>query len=232
MTTVYNMFQHQSLGIKINIQVTKLVLLRQRPAKLSIGHHGERSLESFCHWQNEEYGGARYLGNNQVPGGKDDAPPVDAAVFVTSSMLARERLQLLLTDLDNLLGRRVDALGGSLGCPVSQDAQLSAYAWESVHQHCQAESYYGYAYSQWPLQPSKLSDLEKPLQLTGQISAFTRMSRVTLLVSFEAAYARRHLDKGQLHLENNSQVFCFFTFIVWVPARYHSSPGNANAQNS
>lgn len=25
------MFQHQSLGIKINIQVTKLVLLRQRP---------------------------------------------------------------------------------------------------------------------------------------------------------------------------------------------------------
>ncbi|EGW06551.1 A disintegrin and metalloproteinase with thrombospondin motifs 17 [Cricetulus griseus] len=84
MNMVYNMFQHQSLGIKINIQVTKLVLLRQRPAKLSIGHHGERSLESFCHWQNEEYGGARYLGNNQVPGGKDDSPSVDAAVFVTS----------------------------------------------------------------------------------------------------------------------------------------------------
>uniref|UniRef100_G1NYZ6 ADAM metallopeptidase with thrombospondin type 1 motif 17 n=1 Tax=Myotis lucifugus TaxID=59463 RepID=G1NYZ6_MYOLU len=83
MNMVYNMFQHQTLGIKVNIQVTKLVLLRQRPAKLSIGHHGERSLESFCHWQNEEYGGARYLGNNQVPGGKDDTPPVDAAVFVT-----------------------------------------------------------------------------------------------------------------------------------------------------
>ncbi|XP_049761199.1 A disintegrin and metalloproteinase with thrombospondin motifs 17 [Elephas maximus indicus] len=83
MNMVYNMFQHQSLGIKVNVQVTKLVLLQQRPAKLSIGHHGERSLESFCHWQNEEYGGARYLGNNQVPGGKDDTPPVDAAVFVT-----------------------------------------------------------------------------------------------------------------------------------------------------
>ncbi|XP_066095933.1 A disintegrin and metalloproteinase with thrombospondin motifs 17 isoform X4 [Saccopteryx bilineata] len=83
MNMVYNMFQHQSLGIKVNVQVTKLVLLRQRPTKLSIGHHGERSLESFCHWQNEEYGGARYLGNNQVPGGKDDTPPVDAAVFVT-----------------------------------------------------------------------------------------------------------------------------------------------------
>ncbi|XP_037688836.1 A disintegrin and metalloproteinase with thrombospondin motifs 17 isoform X2 [Choloepus didactylus] len=83
MNMVFNMFQHQSLGIRLNLQVTKLVLLRQRPAKLSIGHHGERSLESFCHWQNEEYGGARYLGNNQVPGGRDDPPAVDAAVFVT-----------------------------------------------------------------------------------------------------------------------------------------------------
>uniref|UniRef100_A0A803T0E9 ADAM metallopeptidase with thrombospondin type 1 motif 17 n=1 Tax=Anolis carolinensis TaxID=28377 RepID=A0A803T0E9_ANOCA len=58
MNMVYNMFQHQSLGVKVNIRVTKLVLLRRRPAKLSIGHHGERSLESFCHWQNEEFGGA------------------------------------------------------------------------------------------------------------------------------------------------------------------------------
>ncbi|KAF2973974.1 hypothetical protein EK904_001835 [Melospiza melodia maxima] len=83
MNMVYNMFQHQSLGIKVNIRVTKLVLLHSRPAKLSIGHHGERSLESFCQWQNEEYGGAKYLGNNQVPGARDDTPPVDAAVFVT-----------------------------------------------------------------------------------------------------------------------------------------------------
>lgn len=28
---VYNMFQHQSLGIKVSIRVTKLVLLRNRP---------------------------------------------------------------------------------------------------------------------------------------------------------------------------------------------------------
>lgn len=52
-------------------------------ARLSIGHHGERSLESFCQWQNEEFGGAKYLGNNQVPGARDDTLPVDAAVFVT-----------------------------------------------------------------------------------------------------------------------------------------------------
>ncbi|KAG2470371.1 ATS17 metalloproteinase, partial [Polypterus senegalus] len=83
MNMVYNMFHHQSLGIRVNIRVTKLVLLHSRPEKIKIGHHGERSLESFCQWQYEEYGGARYLGNNHVPGGKDDTPPVDAAVFVT-----------------------------------------------------------------------------------------------------------------------------------------------------
>ncbi|XP_075431394.1 A disintegrin and metalloproteinase with thrombospondin motifs 17 [Ascaphus truei] len=82
MNMVYNMFQHQSLGIKVDIRVTKLVLLQSRPAKLSIGHHGERSLESFCHWQNEEYGGTKYLGSNHVPGAKDDTS-VDVAVFVT-----------------------------------------------------------------------------------------------------------------------------------------------------
>ncbi|XP_030045594.1 A disintegrin and metalloproteinase with thrombospondin motifs 17-like [Microcaecilia unicolor] len=83
MSMVYNMFQHQSLGIKLYIQVTKLILLHSRPSKLSIGHHGERSLESFCLWQSEEYSGTKYLGNNQVPGGKDDVPPVDTAVFIT-----------------------------------------------------------------------------------------------------------------------------------------------------
>ncbi|XP_073474477.1 A disintegrin and metalloproteinase with thrombospondin motifs 17 isoform X2 [Aquarana catesbeiana] len=82
MNMVYNMFQHQSLGIKVNIRVTKLVLLHSRPTKLSIGHHGERSLESFCHWQNEEYGGTTYLGNNHVPGAKEETP-VDVAVFMT-----------------------------------------------------------------------------------------------------------------------------------------------------
>uniref|UniRef100_A0A8D2LWD1 ADAM metallopeptidase with thrombospondin type 1 motif 17 n=1 Tax=Varanus komodoensis TaxID=61221 RepID=A0A8D2LWD1_VARKO len=87
MNMVYNMFQHQSLGVKVNIQVTKLVLLRRRPAKLSIGHHGERSLESFCHWQNEEFGGAKYLGNNQVPGARDDTPSADAAVFLLDVFL-------------------------------------------------------------------------------------------------------------------------------------------------
>ncbi|XP_064192691.1 A disintegrin and metalloproteinase with thrombospondin motifs 17 isoform X1 [Anguilla rostrata] len=83
MNMVYNMFHHKSLGVRLNIRVTKLVLLHNRPETLKVGHHGERSLESFCHWQYEEYGGARYLGNNYVPGGRDDLPPVDAAVFVT-----------------------------------------------------------------------------------------------------------------------------------------------------
>uniref|UniRef100_A0A3Q1JQ82 ADAM metallopeptidase with thrombospondin type 1 motif, 17 n=1 Tax=Anabas testudineus TaxID=64144 RepID=A0A3Q1JQ82_ANATE len=83
MNMVYNMFHHQSLGVKINIQVTKLVLLHSRPEKLKVGHHGERSLESFCHWQYHEFGGAQYLGSNRVSGGRDDTPPVDTAVLVT-----------------------------------------------------------------------------------------------------------------------------------------------------
>lgn len=51
--------------------------------KLKVGHHGEKTLESFCHWQHEEFGGARYLGSNHVPGGRDDPPPTDVAVLVT-----------------------------------------------------------------------------------------------------------------------------------------------------
>lgn len=83
MNMVYNMFLHQSLGVRVNIRVTKLVLLHTRPEKLKVGHHGERSLESFCHWQHEEFSGARYLGTNHVPGGRDDPPPLDVAVLVT-----------------------------------------------------------------------------------------------------------------------------------------------------
>ncbi|KAK3562388.1 hypothetical protein QTP86_033525 [Hemibagrus guttatus] len=83
MNMVYNMFQHQSLGVKLNVRFTKLVLLHSRPKKLKVGHHGEKTLESFCHWQHEEFGGARYLGNNHVPGGRDDPPPMDVAVLVT-----------------------------------------------------------------------------------------------------------------------------------------------------
>ncbi|KAM6981431.1 A disintegrin and metalloproteinase with thrombospondin motifs 17 isoform 2-T3 [Aplochiton taeniatus] len=83
MNMVYNMFHHKSLGVRVNIRVTKLVLLHTRPDKLKVGHHGERALESFCQWQYQEYGGPRYLGNNYVPGGRDNIPPVDTAVLVT-----------------------------------------------------------------------------------------------------------------------------------------------------
>lgn len=48
-----------------------------------MGHHGEQSLESFCNWQYQEFGGARYLGTNHVPSGREDTPPVDTAVLVT-----------------------------------------------------------------------------------------------------------------------------------------------------
>uniref|UniRef100_A0A8D0CTY3 ADAM metallopeptidase with thrombospondin type 1 motif 17 n=1 Tax=Sander lucioperca TaxID=283035 RepID=A0A8D0CTY3_SANLU len=32
--------------------------------KLKVGHHGERSLESFCHWQYQEFGGCQTLQHN------------------------------------------------------------------------------------------------------------------------------------------------------------------------
>ncbi|XP_039858074.1 A disintegrin and metalloproteinase with thrombospondin motifs 17 isoform X1 [Simochromis diagramma] len=83
MNMVYNMFHHPSLRVRLDIRVTKLMLLYNRPEKLKVGHHGERSLESFCHWQHQEFGGPWYLGTNHVPGGRDDVPPVDSAVLVT-----------------------------------------------------------------------------------------------------------------------------------------------------
>lgn len=60
--------------------ITSVSVLQE---KLKVGHHGERSLQSFCHWQYQEFGGPRYLGTNHVPGGRDDIPPVDTAVLVT-----------------------------------------------------------------------------------------------------------------------------------------------------
>ncbi|XP_036390580.1 A disintegrin and metalloproteinase with thrombospondin motifs 17-like [Megalops cyprinoides] len=82
MNMVYNMFQHKSLSVPLNVRLTKLVLLHSRPESLQIGHHGEKALDSFCHWQQQEFG-THYLGNNLVPGGKNDPPPVDVAVLIT-----------------------------------------------------------------------------------------------------------------------------------------------------
>uniref|UniRef100_A0A8C2SAH9 ADAM metallopeptidase with thrombospondin type 1 motif 19 n=1 Tax=Capra hircus TaxID=9925 RepID=A0A8C2SAH9_CAPHI len=53
---VFNLFQHKSLGVQVNLRVIKLILLHETPADLYIGHHGEKMLESFCKWQHEEFG--------------------------------------------------------------------------------------------------------------------------------------------------------------------------------
>ncbi|KAK5612875.1 A disintegrin and metalloproteinase with thrombospondin motifs 17 [Crenichthys baileyi] len=83
MNMVDNMFQHGSLGVKVDIRVSKLVLLHTRPEKLKISHHGQRSLESFCQWQYQEFGIPQYLGTNRITSGRYDVPPVDTAVLVT-----------------------------------------------------------------------------------------------------------------------------------------------------
>ncbi|XP_031732841.1 A disintegrin and metalloproteinase with thrombospondin motifs 17 [Anarrhichthys ocellatus] len=96
MNMVCNMFHHQSLGVRINIRVTKLVILHSRPEKLKVGHHGERYLESFCHWQYQEFGRLRYLGTNHFPGGWEDIPPVDTAVLVTRYVASTSSIESLL----------------------------------------------------------------------------------------------------------------------------------------
>uniref|UniRef100_M3ZG62 ADAM metallopeptidase with thrombospondin type 1 motif 17 n=1 Tax=Xiphophorus maculatus TaxID=8083 RepID=M3ZG62_XIPMA len=78
MNMVDNMFQHKSLGVTVNIKVNKLVLLHIRPEKLKISHHGQRSLESFCQWQHQEFSVPRYLGTNHITGGQ-----YDTAVLIT-----------------------------------------------------------------------------------------------------------------------------------------------------
>ncbi|KAI3376825.1 hypothetical protein L3Q82_000400 [Scortum barcoo] len=124
------MFHHQSLGVRVNIRVTKLVLLHNRPEKLKVGHYGERSLESFCHWQYQEFGGPRYIGTNHVPGGMDDIPPVDTAVLVTSLGLSfylkfriqSQRVEFVLSLEDTMsdsLRKHTVYVSGCLGVQLS-----------------------------------------------------------------------------------------------------------------
>ncbi|KAJ8392733.1 hypothetical protein AAFF_G00072170 [Aldrovandia affinis] len=80
MNMVFNLFQHKSLGIQINIRLTKLVLLQDTPADMYIGHHGEKMLESFCRWQQEEYG---RKASDFATRWRDDLPSVDTAILIT-----------------------------------------------------------------------------------------------------------------------------------------------------
>jgi len=51
MNMVADLFRDPSIGTKINIEVCKLMLLYDMPKGLSITHHGDRTLGSFCKWQ-------------------------------------------------------------------------------------------------------------------------------------------------------------------------------------
>ncbi|XP_062410855.1 A disintegrin and metalloproteinase with thrombospondin motifs 19-like [Sardina pilchardus] len=82
MNMVFNLFQHKSLGIQINIRLTKLVLLSETPPDMYIGHHGEKMLESFCRWQQEEYGRKSMMSDFSARW-RDDSPSVDSAIFIT-----------------------------------------------------------------------------------------------------------------------------------------------------
>ncbi|XP_013888719.1 A disintegrin and metalloproteinase with thrombospondin motifs 17 [Austrofundulus limnaeus] len=83
MNMVNSLFQHPSLGVQINIRVTKLLLLHNRPENLSVSHHGQRSLESFCHWQHGELGMPLNFGPNKIRRRMFDIYSLDTAVLVT-----------------------------------------------------------------------------------------------------------------------------------------------------
>ncbi|XP_053158834.1 A disintegrin and metalloproteinase with thrombospondin motifs 19 isoform X3 [Hemicordylus capensis] len=80
---VFNLFQHKSLGVQVNLRVTKLVLLHETPADMYIGHHGEKMLESFCKWQHEEFGKKNDIHLEMSTSWGEDVSPVDAAILIT-----------------------------------------------------------------------------------------------------------------------------------------------------
>ncbi|XP_055488817.1 A disintegrin and metalloproteinase with thrombospondin motifs 19-like [Leucoraja erinacea] len=83
MNMVFNLFQHKSLGIQMNLRVTKLVLLHESPEDLYIGHHGEKMLESFCKWQHEEFGKKNYFNSDMSSSWREDLPAIDSAILIT-----------------------------------------------------------------------------------------------------------------------------------------------------
>ncbi|XP_026559737.1 A disintegrin and metalloproteinase with thrombospondin motifs 19 [Pseudonaja textilis] len=80
---VFNLFQHKSLGVQMNLRVTKLVLLHETPAEMYIGHHGEKMLASFCKWQHEEFGKKNDIHLEMSTSWNENVSPVDAAVLIT-----------------------------------------------------------------------------------------------------------------------------------------------------
>ncbi|XP_023110554.1 A disintegrin and metalloproteinase with thrombospondin motifs 19 isoform X4 [Felis catus] len=80
---VFNLFQHKSLGVQVNLRVIKLILLHETPADLYIGHHGEKMLESFCKWQHEEFGKKNDIHLEMSTSWGEDMTSVDAAILIT-----------------------------------------------------------------------------------------------------------------------------------------------------
>nr|XP_014351090.1 PREDICTED: A disintegrin and metalloproteinase with thrombospondin motifs 19-like [Latimeria chalumnae] len=83
MNMVFNLFLHKSLGVQMNIRVTKLVLLHETPVDMYIGHHGEKMLESFCKWQHVEFGRKNHIHSDMSTSWREDLLSVDTAIFIT-----------------------------------------------------------------------------------------------------------------------------------------------------
>ncbi|XP_030890567.1 A disintegrin and metalloproteinase with thrombospondin motifs 19-like [Leptonychotes weddellii] len=91
---VFNLFQHKSLGVQVNLRVIKLILLHETPAGLYIGHHGEKMLESFCKWQHEEFGKKNDIHLEMSTSWGEDMTSVDAAILITRNWQADSNMYL------------------------------------------------------------------------------------------------------------------------------------------
>ncbi|KAL4235895.1 A disintegrin and metalloproteinase with thrombospondin motifs 6 [Mactra antiquata] len=53
MNIVAKLYRDPSIGNNINIVVSKLIVLTQDKQNLSLSHHADKSLDSFCKWQHQ-----------------------------------------------------------------------------------------------------------------------------------------------------------------------------------
>eukprot|EP00795_Rhopilema_esculentum_P006001 gene6001-11369_t len=83
MNMVAEMYRHASLGVNVNIVVAKILLLSEDQDGLTISHHGDKTLRSFCEWQ---YSRVWYSGqqNNRIL-------KYDAAILLTRKDLCSNR---------------------------------------------------------------------------------------------------------------------------------------------
>ncbi|XP_078378045.1 A disintegrin and metalloproteinase with thrombospondin motifs 19-like [Oculina patagonica] len=111
MNMVADLYRDPSIGTTINIEVSKLMLLYNMPKGLSISHHGDRTLESFCKWQ-------QWITKDK----SSENPTYDGAVLLTRKDICANRYSACDTVGMAFLHGMCDP---KKRCSVSQDNGLN-----------------------------------------------------------------------------------------------------------